>query len=65
MSDRRWLTVAQTAELLQVSLKCAYAMASRGALPIVKICPGRRKGLRIDGRELEKRLERQLMGRRK
>jgi excisionase family DNA binding protein len=55
---RRWLTIAQTAELLQVNAKTIYQMASRGDLPVVRIC-GRRKGLRVDRLELERRLEAQ------
>jgi hypothetical protein len=57
---RRFWTIAQTADFLQLSIKCIYAMASRGSLPVVRICPGRKKGLRIDGRELERRLEKQI-----
>ena len=60
-AGRRWLTIAQTAELLQLNPKTIYSMASRGSLPVVRICPGRRKGLRIDRRELERRLEKQLL----
>lgn len=61
----RWLTIAQAAEFLQLSPKCVYAMVARGDLPVVRICPGRKKGLRVDGRELERRLERQLTERNK
>lgn len=52
------MTIAQAAELLQVHIKSAYAMASRRQLPVARISSGR-KGLRIDRLELERRLERQ------
>jgi excisionase family DNA binding protein len=64
MIERRWLTIAQAAELLQINRKTAYAMAAREALPIVRISSGR-KGIRVDGRELERRLELQLKERKK
>jgi len=58
-TEKRWLTVAQTADLLQVHIKSAYAMAARGEIPFVKI--GKRT-IRIDGKALERELENQISG---
>jgi len=57
---RRYLTIAQAADLLQVHIKTCYAMAARGEIPVVKI--GKRT-VRIDGRRLCDELERQVAGR--
>ena len=65
MENRRWLTVAQAAELLQLSAKTLYRKVARradlcgGPPPVVKVISGK-KGIRLDGKELERRLEQQL-----
>ena len=56
---RRFWTICETADFLRLSIKGTYALASRGELPTVRITRGR-KGIRVDGRELERRLERQI-----
>ena len=58
--ERRWLTISQAADFLQINLKTCYSMAARGELPSVRL--GKRS-LRIDGRVLEADLERQVAGR--
>jgi len=56
--ERRWLTIRETAELLQISVKGAYDMAAAGKLPAARV--GRL--VRIDGRALEAELNRQVSG---
>jgi len=54
---RRFLTISQAADFLQINVKTCYSMAARGELPAVRV--GRRT-LRIDGRRLCEQLELQL-----
>jgi excisionase family DNA binding protein len=54
---RRFLTIAQAADFLQINVKTCYSMAALGELPAVRV--GRRT-LRIDGRRLSEQLEVQL-----
>lgn len=56
--ERRWLTVAETAAYLGISVKGAYDMAASGKLPAARV--GRL--VRIDGRALEADMERQSQG---
>ena len=60
--ERRWLTIAQASDFLQINIKTCYSMAARGELPCVKV--GRRT-LRIDGRRLSEQLEAQFNKERK
>jgi excisionase family DNA binding protein len=55
LGDQRLLTIKQTAEQLACSEANVYALISAGQLPFVRI--GRRKGLRIDTRDLEDFIE--------
>jgi excisionase family DNA binding protein len=55
--ERRWLTIVQAADFLQINVKTCYSMAARGELPAVRV--GRRT-LRIDSRRLCEQLELQL-----
>lgn len=50
---RRWLTIVQTAELLQLNKKTIYALIMRGEIPSSKIGGSRR----IDGKRLEEQME--------
>jgi excisionase family DNA binding protein len=56
---RRWLTITQAAEVLQIHPKTAYSWALTGRLPTARI-GGSRKAIRVDRVELERRLERQI-----
>jgi len=56
MIEKRWLTVSQAAEILQIHRKTAYSWAARGILPMVRISGV----LRVDRTRLEADLERQI-----
>jgi excisionase family DNA binding protein len=56
--EHRWLTVAETAAYLGISVKGAYDMAASGKLPAARV--GRL--VRIDLRALEADLEAQTQG---
>jgi len=56
---RRFWTIRQTADFLQINFKSCYAMAARGEIPFVRI--GKRT-IRIDARRLCEQLERQVAG---
>jgi len=58
---RRWLTVSQAAEVLQIHPKTAYSWALTGRLPAARI-GGSRKAIRIDRVALEAKLEQQAKG---
>lgn len=53
--DRRLLTIKQTAEQLACSEANVYALVGAGQLPFVRV--GKRKGLRIDSRDLHEFIE--------
>jgi len=55
---RHWLSVNETAELLGLSVPGVRKMIARDEIPAVHL--GRT--VRVDGRELERRLEQQLKG---
>ena len=55
---RRWLTIAQAAELLSLHAKTVSALCLRGELPSVKIGGSRR----VDGKALEAKLAKQIVG---
>jgi excisionase family DNA binding protein len=50
-TDRRLLTIKQTAKQLACSQANVYTLVEAGELPFVRV--GRRKGLRIDTKDLE------------
>lgn len=56
---RRWLSVAQFSELYGVNKKVAAAWALSGRLPAARI--GGRGPWRIDNRQLELEMERQII----
>jgi excisionase family DNA binding protein len=60
MGERRWITVGETAQLLSLSASGVRKMLNRGLIPCTRL--GR--VVRIDLRELERRLEDQAEGRR-
>ena len=51
MTDRRWLTIPQAAEILQLSAKTIYRLSVRGELPSLRIG----HTLRIDAEALEQK----------
>lgn len=55
---RRWLTIAQAADYLGLSVKGTYGLAAAGKLPAAHV--GRL--VRVDGKALEAELERQVSG---
>ncbi|MEN6560095.1 MAG: helix-turn-helix domain-containing protein [Acidobacteriota bacterium] len=56
MPARRWISTRECAELLGLSIAGVRKMISRGEIPAVHL--GRT--VRVDGRELERRLDAQL-----
>lgn len=57
-TERRWISVPETAAYLGIAVKSAYDMAASGRLPAAKV--GRL--VRIDLRALDAELERQANG---
>ncbi len=53
-SERRWLTIKQTSDLLQISLKGCYRLVSTGQIKATRL--GARI-LRVDGLRLREQLE--------
>jgi len=52
--ERRFITIAEAAFYLSISVKTCYKMASRGDLPSVKIGRLRRIDLKVLSEKLEK-----------
>ena len=61
-TERRWLSIAQFSELYGVNRKVAAAWALSGRLPAARI--GGRGPWKIDNRQVELDLERQILDRR-
>ena len=61
-TERRWLSVAQFSELYGLNRKVAAAWALSGRLPAARL--GGRGPWKIDNRQVELDMERQIMGRR-
>jgi excisionase family DNA binding protein len=54
--EKRWLTIAQAADLLSINRKTAYSWAARGILPTVRVGGA----LRVDKVKLESDFEHQI-----